>query len=542
MPRSRLGPLAIESKLGDHPSTSSVWRAIHVQLKRAVAVKVFSAPFGGTPEARAQFTSEWEQLKKVQHPALARCYGGGFEDRDAYLAYELVEGETLRTQLDRLTRLSWESVLDMAEPIVDALEYLHGQGIIHGAIVPDKIVFSGLSPVLLDVRVHRFDSPFRSARPPAPSEIALTAPELVANPLTGSVSTDLYSLGAVLYLAVTGRYPIDGDTIEQVRQNLEHQVPASPASIVLDCPIWLDRLIIQMLEKSPPLRPPSASAVRLALAEVRRRAMSRSGVAEHVSSGFSPLRMTNQSEKDEARKLLGRELIDVDATEKKSRTSSVDWHEQPWLLILGLALVLGVLVYIAWPPSEAGLRSQAEALIAQDTRSALADAKNKPLRLLLQRFPDGENAAWAQEQIDRIDVILFLHQLKVKIKNRLSITDQGEQLHMQAQEYAANEDYAKALDKYHSMVTVLGDDDEYRVAVNAARFQIGVIERLAAEQTDAAEIIQGKLDEAERLLAENRVIEARKIWYSLVELYGDNSNLAPLIKKAQDKLREQDSN
>ena len=53
MPRSRLGPLAIEAKLGDHPSQSSVWRAIHVQLKRAVAVKVFAAPFGGTPEARA---------------------------------------------------------------------------------------------------------------------------------------------------------------------------------------------------------------------------------------------------------------------------------------------------------------------------------------------------------------------------------------------------------------------------------------------------------------------------------------------------------
>ena len=98
MPRSRLGPLAIESRLGDHPSQSSVWRAIHVQQQKAIAVKVFQAPFGGTPEARAELAREWEILKKLSHPAIVRCFGGGFEETDAYLAYELIEGETLASQ------------------------------------------------------------------------------------------------------------------------------------------------------------------------------------------------------------------------------------------------------------------------------------------------------------------------------------------------------------------------------------------------------------------------------------------------------------
>ena len=108
MPRSRLGPLAIETKLGDHPSQSSVWRAIHIQLKRAVAVKVFAAPFGGTPEARSAFAAEWEVLKQIQHPGIVRCYGGGFEETDAYLAHELIEGSTLARELERRSRLSWE--------------------------------------------------------------------------------------------------------------------------------------------------------------------------------------------------------------------------------------------------------------------------------------------------------------------------------------------------------------------------------------------------------------------------------------------------
>lgn len=538
MPRSRLGPLAIESKLGDHPSTSHVWRAIHVQLKRGIAVKVYSAPFGGTPEARAQFTAEWERLKKIQHPALARCYGGGFEETDAYLACELIEGETLSSQLERMTRLSWESVLDIAQPIIEGLEYLHSQRIVHGAIELDKIIVAGLSPVLVDVRMDRFNTPFRTSRPPTPSQVATLAPELGGQSNTGSVPADLYAFGVILYQAITGRSPIDGDTVEEAKTDSAQQTPVSPASIVLDCPVWLDKLIMQLLEKDPSKRPPSATAVKMALAEVRKRAMSRSGVAEHVSSGFSPLQMTSQSEKDEARKLLGRDLVDVDAQRREDSEDGIDWQDQPWLLIAGVAFLLGMMVWIAWPASEAKLRQQAERLIARDTRTALMEAKNKPLRQILQKYPEGENALWAREQIDRIDVIVFLHRLDVKVKNRLPIEDQGEQLHKKAQEYADNGDYSKALDQYHSIVTVLGDDEDYRVAVNAARFQIGAIESKATEQNEAAEIVRTRLEEADQLLAENKVIEARKIWYSLVELYADNSNLKPLIDQAQQRLQE----
>ncbi len=263
MPRSRLGPLAIESKLGDYPSQSSVWRAVHVQLQRAVAVKVFSVPFGATPAARSELAREWEMLKKLQHPAIARCFGGGFEETDAYLAHELVEGETLSSQLERRTRLPWESVLDLSEPIIQAIEYLHARNLIHGKLQPDKIIIAGLSPVLIDIRVDRFATPFRSGRPSLPSEIALCAPELVEDPTAVSPRTDLYSFGAILYLTITGRSPIRGETLAEVSANVVSETPDSVASIVMDCPVWLDRLISQLLSKNPSaqsLQRPSRSA------------------------------------------------------------------------------------------------------------------------------------------------------------------------------------------------------------------------------------------------------------------------------------------
>ena len=541
MPRSRLGPLAIESKLGDHPSASTVWRAIHVQLQRAIAVKVFSAPFGGTPEARKTFADEWERLKQLSHPGIAKCYGGGFEETDAYLAHELIEGETVASQLERSGKLSWENVLDIAEGLADALEYLHGQGIVHGAINTDKLIMAGFAPVLLDPRVERFDSPFRSARPPTVEEVSCQAPELIAPPHGGAgqscqPSSDLYAMGALLYRCVTGRLPISGDTIQQVRANAQSETPSSVASIVLQCPVWFDKLIMQMLEKDPALRPANASAVKMALAEVRRRSLSRAGVAEHVSSGFSPLQVTNQKEKDEARTLLGRGIVDLEKADEEEIPDATVWHDQPWFLLGGLVLILALLAYVAWPASEASLRARAERLIELGTRSALAEAEDQPLRELIVRFPDGPNADWAKQQIDRINVKQFLHQLSVKIRNNLPIKKQGELLHKQAQRFAEDGDYAQAIEKYRSMVTVLGDDPDYEVAVNAARYQIEVLQQNAAGDSDAAKIIQAKLDEADALMAEDRAEEAREIWSSLVELYADNSELQPLVKIAEKRL------
>lgn len=372
MPRSRLGPLAIESKLGDHPSQSSVWRAIHMKLKKAIAVKVFSSPFGGTPEARQAFSEEWETLKKIDHPAIVRCFGGGFEDKDAYLAFELIEGETLASQIERRSRLPWDTVLDFAEPITDAIAHLHGRKIIHGAIQPDKILFAGFSPILIDVRVNRFRTPYATTRPPTPQEVSLRAPELLPDPNQLTPQSDLYSLGACLYLAMTGRPPIDGETVEQVTKNSATQVPETPASIVMDCPVWLDKLVMQLLEKAPAKRPPSAEAVLLALAEVRKRAMSRAGVAEHNSAGFSPLNVTDQKERDEARILLGHGAVEFD---DKKLPDGTPWHEKPLVLIAGLIGIIGMVAYLFWPLNEDQMRAKAETLIQRETRSELYEAK-----------------------------------------------------------------------------------------------------------------------------------------------------------------------
>ncbi len=532
MPRSRLGPLAIESKLGDHPSQSTVWRAIHVPLQRAVAVRIYSSPFGGTPEARAEFAREWERLKQIVHPAIVRCYGGGFEESDAYLAHELIEGETLAAQLERRTRLPWESVLDLAEPMADALKYLHAHEISYGCIRPEKILIAGLSPVLVDVRTNR-RSPYRSTRPPTAQDFALMAPELLDDPLAATPRSDLYCLGATFYLALTGRPPADGETIDEVKANVRDTKPAAPASIVLECPVWLDKLLLQLLEKEPSVRPPSAEAVTLALAEVRRRSMSRAGVAEHVSSGFSPLNVTDQKQRDEARLLLGQGAIEFD---EETTRDEVPWHERPLVLISGLLCFAALFLYFIWPLNEDQMRERAEDLLTENTRNAMNQAKISYLKPMLEKFPEGEHARWASEQLARVEMLQAEHALQVKQNRNLPLSNEGERLYAEANEFERFGDTAAALDRYRSMETLLGGDPEYRPYVDLARRQIAKIESSGVEEGEAARIIQEKLAEAERLFESGKVVAARKIWYSMVELYGNNQNVAPLVARAQERL------
>ncbi len=533
MPRSRLGELAIESKLGDHPSQSSVWRAIHVKLKRAVAVKVFATPFGGTPEARAQFATEWKTLQSLSHPAIAKCYGGGFEDSDAFLAYELIEGETLAMQLSHRSRLPWENVLEMSEPLIDAIEFLHDRGIVYGALQPDKVIFSGLSPVLIDIRSDRFASPYRTSHPPTQTELAMMPPEVAKDPAAFSPRGDLYGFGALLYLSVTGRPPIIGETIEEVAENIAHSTPPTPASIVLDCPIWLDKLIMQLLEKDVSRRPLSAGSVKLALSEVRRRAMSRTGVAEHASSGFSALRVTDQGDLDAARRLLGKDDLEIDDEDPVDESA---WHDKPLVLIGGLALMFAIFGYVLWPLNEDQMRARAEKLLGNRTSNSMKQAKDSFLEPMIRRFPNGDHTVWAQEQIDQVEMLGAEHALAVKIKHNLPLKDEAERLYADASRYERFGDTATALDKYRSLVTLLGDNSDYRPFVNLAHRQIGVIESNDQGDDEASRMIRAKLKQAQELHDQGKTIAAKKIWYSVVELYENNEKVAPLVVKAQQQL------
>jgi len=209
--RSKIGPLALESPLGERGS--NVFRAIHMQQRTQVVVRVFSVPLGMTPESKQEFGDQLESLKALRHPGIVRCYGGGFDAKDAYLVYELMQGESLAASLKRRERLPWESVLDYGLQLCEALQYAHESGWIHGRIRPDKVMISEDANKVKLIDFRR--SPGATAALTA-QQLAFSAPETLVDRPKWNAATDLYSIGAVLYHAITGQPAYTGNTPSEV--------------------------------------------------------------------------------------------------------------------------------------------------------------------------------------------------------------------------------------------------------------------------------------------------------------------------------------
>lgn len=534
MPRSRLGPLALEAQLSRSGSCST-WRAVHVEAHKQLAVKVFKLPFGGTDDARREFAHEWEVLKRLRHPGIARCYGGGFEGGDAYLAYDLIEGYTLTERVQDRARLPWENVLDVAERLTDAVRLAHDQQVIHAGLNPDKVMLTPEGdPVILNYRAQRLTSVYRSGKPPSAFELAFQPPEVLEDPRSASAKSDLYSLGAVLFYALTGKAPVEGNDAESVAAAVATAKPEKVATLVLDCPVWLSALIEQLLEKDPLARPHGAPAVLLGLKEVRRRTSQHSGVAEHVSGGFSPLRLA--ADKDEARQLLGKASAELDSDEEADGTS---FYERPLFLAGALVALIGLVAWLMMPPSIESLRQDAEHLLATDNWTQWRTAKTEYLEPLLRRDPSGPHSDWARDRIDEIEMRAAEMELEVKARTGRPLRGEGERLYAEARQYQQFGDVATALDKYRALVTLLDDDSPRdRPYVNLARRQITTIQSQENFSSERRELVVRKIAEAKQKIADGRTVEARTILQSIIELYGENLELKPLVSEAQDMLRQ----
>ena len=341
MAKSRIGPFALEAPLAPPNGTSQMFRGIHVEQRKLAALRIFPIPLGMTPESRQAFASQLEQLKQLRHPGIVRCYGGGFDTRKAFLAYELVDGESLDKVLQRRGRLPWETALDYGRQLGEALEYAQQFKWPHGRPQPSKILVT--SDGLLKIADWRRDDISAILNAPATGEqLQMTAPELLDGQPANEKS-DLYSLGAILFTIITGQPPFPATDSAALVEQIRNQPIPSVASQVLDCPIWLSAVVDQLLAKSPQQRPYGTAAMLSALRVAQQRQSEGVGVLQHAAAGFSPLRLN--IDRQEAEKVLG-----IKPEKEPAQPGSSPW-ESPWLLAAGLLVAL-VVVWFLLPPGE----------------------------------------------------------------------------------------------------------------------------------------------------------------------------------------------
>jgi serine/threonine protein kinase len=362
--------------------------------------------------------------------------------------------------------------------------------------------------------------------------MAYSAPECFGEKIKLEPAMDLYSVGAVLYHAMTGQSPFQGTDRTLLLNEIQNRIVPPVATLVFDCPVWLSAIVEQLLNKDPMKRPYSAAATAMALREAHKRASEGIGVAQHAVSGFSPLQMN--ASRDEAEKVLGHK-------KKKSKRRDRDDEElvdapglleRPFVLLGILAVAIALIAFLVWPANERTLRARAEALIAKKDLGSLNDARDKYLYDIVERFPDGANALWAQEQLDLIEMENAEAKLQSNLRFGREPSSEGERKFAEASRFERFGDRVTALEQYKGIVSLLKDEKKDRPFVNLARRQIEKIESNPPSVEELRKFLREKLEQADDLYAKGDAIGSKQIWEGIVSLYNGNKEMLPVVEQA----------
>jgi serine/threonine-protein kinase len=246
-------------------ATAEVFHAEHIWLDRPVALKIL--PPGDSIE---RFLDEARVLARLSHPGLVKIYDSDLLAGDgAYLAMELLEGESLQSRLARAGRLTLGEMVDIVGQLAQALEVVHDAGLVHRDLKPSNIFLCGDRVKLLDFGIAKQLGKPRTAPGTLLGTPYYMPPEQCRGEPNVDRRADVYALGAVLYQMAAGRPPFDGDTVEQVIAGHLFHAPPPLSGLAPGLPSRVGEVAAIALAKAPDDRFPCALAMASALAEVR---------------------------------------------------------------------------------------------------------------------------------------------------------------------------------------------------------------------------------------------------------------------------------
>ena len=265
------GEYSLERELG-RGGMGVVYLARDVQLDRDVAIKVLPSELARTTAARERFIREARMAASLSHPHIVPIHRVGEAAGFVFFVMSYVEGETLGERLRTRGPLPPADATRVLREVAWALAYAHGRGIVHRDVKPDNILLeagTGRAMVTDFGIAHGGDD---SAPATYPGKIMGTAhymsPEQAANqPVDGR--SDLYSLGVVGYLAVSGRLPFESTNLPALLVRQATEAPLSVMRVAPGLPAALGRAIDRCLEREPADRFADGEAVAEALAPAK---------------------------------------------------------------------------------------------------------------------------------------------------------------------------------------------------------------------------------------------------------------------------------
>jgi len=256
------GRYRIDGKIGEG-GMSTVFIATDLNSGTPIVLKRIRPDM----EARARVLREASVLSSLRHPNIVRVYEYIEQAEDGYLVVEYLPGGSLGDRLARDGCVPEQQACTWCRDALRAVNYAHENGIVHRDLKPSNLMLDGMGTVkVTDFGVARIFGDERITRSGEQvGTVKYMSPEQIVSPETVYHSTDVYSMGVVLYELLTGRLPIEGDTPFALQAGIVRERPTPLRTVDPHISANLERIVLRALEKQPKQRYAGAGEFALAL-------------------------------------------------------------------------------------------------------------------------------------------------------------------------------------------------------------------------------------------------------------------------------------
>src|SRR2546425_11848738 len=284
---TRLGRYEIRSKIGEG-GMGEVYLAQDTKLERKVALKILPADVGTNRDRMERFIREAKSAAALSHPNIAQIFEIGEDAGTHYIAMEFIDGQTLREKIHR-ERAELRKLLRFLQHTAEGLAKAHAAGIVHRDLKPDNIMVThdghakildfGLAKLIEQRPISGADSsevatavmPQHSTPGAIMGTVGYMSPEQ-AQGKTKEIDqrSDIFSFGCILFEAVTGKKPFEGDSVIKSLHMVVYEAAPAITEFNPSAPAELQHIVRRCLAKDPDDRYQSIKEVAIELKDLRR--------------------------------------------------------------------------------------------------------------------------------------------------------------------------------------------------------------------------------------------------------------------------------
>lgn len=258
--------------------TGYIFHARDTRSDTAVALKVLHPDFGQDEKKVQHFVEAMKTVMPLGHPHLLKILGAGKSGDHCWLATEYIPGDSLASVIGRIekTNLDWKAAVRIGVYLARALEFAHSKGLIHQNVTPQNILVgrkpqsTKLTDLMLALATEEDPTkPVNAAGLPSDSLPYLSPERTDGKGAKVDARTDIYSLAATLYAVLTGKPPLQGDTVALLIEKIRLESPPRLAAYhKVDVPAELESLLRYSMAKRLQDRPATAADMRKELEKI----------------------------------------------------------------------------------------------------------------------------------------------------------------------------------------------------------------------------------------------------------------------------------